>query len=69
MPSETSADIAARVAHAREMQEARFKDNPNIFNKLSDAEPYSPGGVPGEPGGADAGEEGNGEAAAFGAGV
>ena len=32
MPSETSADIAARVAHAREMQEARFKDNPNIFN-------------------------------------
>ncbi|MCB9288240.1 MAG: YifB family Mg chelatase-like AAA ATPase [Lewinellaceae bacterium] len=32
MPSETSADIAARVARAREMQEARFKDNPNIFN-------------------------------------
>ena len=32
LPSETSADIAARVARAREMQEARFKDNPNIFN-------------------------------------
>ncbi|MCB0597396.1 MAG: ATP-binding protein, partial [Phaeodactylibacter sp.] len=32
MPSETSADIAARVASAREMQEARFKDKPNIFN-------------------------------------
>ena len=31
MPSETSADIAARVARAREMQEARFKDNPNIY--------------------------------------
>ena len=30
--SETSADIAARVARAREMQEERFKDNPNIFN-------------------------------------
>ena len=29
--SETSADIAARVARAREMQEARFKDNPNIY--------------------------------------
>ena len=31
MPSETSADIAARVARAREMQEARFKDNRNIY--------------------------------------
>ena len=31
MPSENSADIAARVARAREMQEARFKDNRNIY--------------------------------------
>lgn len=30
-PSETSADIAARVARAREMQEARFSDKPHIF--------------------------------------
>ena len=68
MPSESSADIAACVARACEMQDSRFKDNRNIFTTPKCRAAWSRESVPDQPRRAAAGEEGDGEAAAFGAG-